>query len=261
MDTSTLKSHISRRLKSLRDAHFDRSGSKMAKAIGKSQSSVNRVLNQQPKGIDPYLEVAQSVATVLDVPVKEITQAESAPPTASQQVEMAQILSVQNVTVGGENAPAEEWKTEKIPIPKEALGKLVTGDVPPDVGVVEVKGQGMYPEIQCGDWLLFSFIDHIADGGTYLIQLDDAVLVRLIQRMAGRRLRIHSLNSRFSDDMIRKSEQGNWVTDDDGQHRVHFDVVGRFLGVLQPKDLFRASQRVHDLVEAYTAMKQNGELE
>lgn len=261
MDTSTLKSHISRRLKSLRDTHFGRSGSKMAEAIGKSQSSVNRVLNKRPKGIDPYLEVAQSVANVLDMEVGEITEAKQAPPVSSQNVEMAQILSVQNATVGGKNAPVSEWETQRIPIPKEALGKLVPGDVPPDVGVVEVKGQGMYPEIQCGDWLLFSFVDQVADGGTYLIQLDDAVLVRVIQRMAGRRLRIHSLNSRFSDDMIRRSEQKNWVTDDEGQHRVHFDVVGRFLGVLQPKDLFRASQRVHDLVEAYTAMKQNGELE
>ena len=260
MDTSTLKSHISSRLKTLRDRHYDRSGSQMAEAVDKSQSSVNRVLNERPKGIDPYLTLAARVADDLGMDVEEITEPGDASSQESSEPDMSRILMYDEVKAGAGNGkkPLAEWSYEEVGLPRHILRKLTgSSTIPKKVGVVEVQGESMYPEIQNGDLVMFTPADTIADGGTYLIRMDDALLVKVLQRKPGHRIRIHSLNSEFSDDVIRQTDTGRWVTDDEQEHHVSFDVVGSFLNVIQQKDLYRSSQRVHDLMRAYRSLDEN----
>jgi len=167
-----------------------------------------------------------------------------------------------DVTVGAGNGkrPMNEWDFTELRIPTKILKSMVGREnVPKEVGITKVKGESMYPEVQSGDYVMWTATESVCDGGTYLIRLDGGLLLKVLQRKAGKRLRIHSINSSFSDDFIRQTESGVWVTDDEQEHMVDFEVVGRFLNVIQPKDLFRSTQRLHDVMSAYDKIE-NGDV-
>lgn len=154
--------------------------------------------------------------------------------------------------------PINEWKFTTFDLPLEILRSLVgTRPIPDEIGIVQIEGESMYPEVQSGDWVMFTPTDVIADGSAYLVRLEDALLLKVLQRKPGRRLRIHSLNASIEDDYIRKTSAGEWVTDDHRELVSDFEVIGKFLNVIQPKDLYAASQRVHDILGAYQTLTQN----
>jgi phage repressor protein C with HTH and peptisase S24 domain len=101
----------------------------------------------------------------------------------------------------------------------------------PDILVERVEGDEMYPEIQSGDLVQISPCDRIrGGGGTYLVEIDGVPMLQQVQRKPGRRLRLHSRHSAFSDVVIRKTDDG-WVTEEG--HETEFQVIGRYVGAVQ----------------------------
>lgn len=259
-DTESLRKIIATRLSRVCDDLYGGVATRMAEDLGESQSKISRLLAGKQKKIDAYLEVASKLAERHSgISIEQLTRP-SAPATTTDKKEMR---VYEDVEAGAGNGlkPMNEWKWHPVLIPEEIMRSLVgqTSPIPDEIGILRVQGESMYPEIKSGDWIMFTPASNIADGATYLVRLDGALLVKVIQRKAGRRLRIHSLNSKFEDDYIRKCEHGHWVTDDEQERRVEFEVVGRFLNVIQPKDLYAASQRVHDAITAYHTIQSNGE--
>jgi len=248
-DTDGLRTIIKKRLNDIRQRHFG-SDTEMAEVVGVSQSSMSRLLRGELQGIDPYLKAATALAEELEMNLDHLTT-----PQGLNNGQAGHRLKVyEDVEAGAGDGvrPVSEWKSYTIRIPNTVMQSMIGARSTPDeVGIIRVRGESMYPEVQSGDWVMFTPVDDIADGATCIIRLDDALVLKVIQRKAGQRLRIHSLNSAFEDDYIRRTESGQWVTDDENQRLVEFQVIGEFLTAIQPKDLYAAGQRVRDAVAAY----------
>ena len=244
----TLRARIVAQLKDLRDTHYDRSGAKMARSTGVSQSKMNRILNENQAGIDAYVDVAERVAEDLGIDVNTIVPV-SMPPDRQKEKN----IRVYDVEVGAGNGvrPVEEWSYDDAHLPRQILRAVLDGPVPKQLGLVQVRGESMYPEVSSGDYAFWTPTSDVVDGDAYLIRMDDALLLKILQRKPGNRLRIHSLNPAFSDDIIRKTDTGQWVTDEEKEVAVSFDVRGLFLGAIRPTDLYRASQRMQDFSRAH----------
>jgi phage repressor protein C with HTH and peptisase S24 domain len=229
----------------------------MASAVGVSQSKMSRLINEAQDSIDPYLEVASLASSELSIPIEKITKPR--PTQRADDQTQPPLLLYEDVVVGAGNSvrPIEEWEYVHIQIPRRVIRTLIGHDTVPDpLYVNRVRGESMYPEIQGGDYVVWTPEEEVVDGGTYVIRFDEGILLKVLQRKPGQRLRIHSLNPEFTDDVIKKTGRGVWVTDTEEKHRVDFDVHGRFLNVIQPKDLYRSSQRVHDLMTAYKTINE-----
>jgi len=246
-NVETLRARIVSELKELRDSHYNRSGAEMARSTGVSQSKMSRILNENQSGIDAYIDVAERVADNLGVDPGRVIPMPAAKTAEEKSVQ------IYDVEVGAGNGirPVEEWSYDDARLPKEILRAVLDGPVPKQLGLVQVRGESMYPEVSSGDFAFWTPTSEVVDGNAYLIRMDDAVLLKILQRKPGHRLRIHSLNAAFSDDIIRKTDTGQWVTDEEKEVAVSFDVRGLFLGAIRPTDLYRASQRMQDFARAH----------
>lgn len=254
-DTHELRNKIIKQLNHICRDEYGGNASSMAENAQVSQSKMSRLLHGKQEKIDPYLEVAADVADALSMDLSQITSNTPTQTDTSSHV----VRTYEGVFVGTHNTdPMSDWPYDPLTIPPRVAHQLIgTPDPPDQIGLVEVQGESMYPEIQCGDWVLFSPADEVVDGGTFLIRLDGALLLKNLQRKAGNRIRIHCFNSEFEDDVIRRGK-GGWVTDDHNEHSVEFEVVGRFLNTVQKKELFRSSQRVREAVQASRHANGNG---
>jgi len=229
----TLRARIVAQLEDLRDTHYDRSGAKMARSAGVSQSKINRILNENQTGIDAYVEVAERVAEDQGIDVNTIVP--FSVPSARHEEKNIRVYDVE-VGAGNGIRPVEEWSYDDVHLPEQILRAVLDGPVPKKLGLVQVKGQSMYPEVSSGDYAFWTPTNDVVDGDAYLIRMDNAILLKVLQRKPGNRLRIHSLNPAFSDDIIRKTDTGQWVTDGEKEVVVSFDVRGLFLGAIRPTD-------------------------
>lgn len=252
-DTTELRNKIIKQLNRICREEYGGNASRMAEDAQVSQSKMSRLLHGKGQKIDPYLGVAADIANAQSIDLSQITTPK---PTSE---DTHSVHAFRSVKVGARDTrPMEDWPYENVNIPTRIGRQLVGQEPPDDVGLVQVKGESMYPEIQNGDWVLFTPCNELVDGGTFLIRLDGALLLKNLQRKAGNRVRIHSFNESFDDDFIRQVGSGEWVTDDRHEHPVAFEVVGRFLNVIQPKELFRSSQRVKEAIKAHASMTTNG---
>jgi phage repressor protein C with HTH and peptisase S24 domain len=243
----TLRARIVSELKELRDSHYNGFGAEMARSTGVSQSKINRILNANQSGIDAYIDVAKRVSEDLEVNINGLIPM----PTSRRTEEKS--VQIYDVEVGAGNGirPVEEWSHDDAHLPRQILRAVLDGPVPEELGLVQVKGESMYPEVSSGDYAFWTPTSDVVDGDAYLIRMDDAILLKILQRKPGNRLRIHSLNPAFSDDIIRKTDTGQWVTDEEKEVAVGFDVRGLFLGAIRPTDLYRASQQMQDFARAH----------
>lgn len=246
-NTVELRNEIIKQLNRICRKQYEGNASQMAEDAQVSQSKMSRLLHGKGEKIDPYLEVAADIADAQSMDLSSLTSPQHEPSEGEET-----LRAFRDVRVGAKHVkPMHDWTYEDVTVPAHIARQLVgQQDVPEQVGLIQVRGQSMYPEIQCGDWVLITPCEKIVDGGTFLIRLDGALLLKNLQRKAGNRIRIHCFNEEFEDDIIRKAESG-WVTDDHRSHRVEFEVVGRFLNVVQKKELFRSSQRVKEAITAY----------
>jgi hypothetical protein len=248
-DTDALQSHLQNKLPEICQTEFGGTAVRMAEALDISQSKMSRVLRGKPQQIDVYLDVAAQVAEYLSVPLKEITD-----PGADAEKDATKPVDVYSVAAGAGEAkrPVREWGFTRLHVPTRFLEAMCgKRRVPEEVGVIEASGKSMYPEIENGDLVVWTPCDTIPDGGIYVIRLEGALLVKIVQKMPGWRYRIGSLNSEFEDKLIWRQDDGCWRTSyDDKEIAVDFDVIGEYITAVQRRDLFAVSQRIHEAVSA-----------
>jgi len=246
-DTNALRSHLKKSLSEVCQKEFEGTALRMAEALDISQSKMSRVLRGKPQKIDVYLDVAAQTAEHLDIPLEQLTS-----PTDDSDGTMP--VRVYSVTAGAGDAkrPVSEWDFTQLHVPTRFLEAMCGKKrVPKEVGVIEASGESMYPEIESGDLVVWTPCDTIPDGGIYVIRLEGALMVKVVQKMPGRRYRIGSLNSEFEDKRIWQQDDGCWRTSyDDKEVAVDFDVIGEYLTAVQRRDLFSVSQRIHEAVSA-----------
>lgn len=250
-DTNELRNNIIKQLNRICHEKYRGNASEMAEDAQVSQSKMSRLLHGKQEKIDPYLGVAADIADAQSI---ELSQVTTPAPARSQRADMQAVHAYCDVEIGARDTRAmTDWTFEDVNVPTRIARQLVGQKPPDEVGLVQVRGESMYPEIQDGDWVLFTPTERLVDGGTFLIRMDGALLLKNLQRKAGNRVRIHCFNEDFEDDIIRK-DSGGWVTDDHRSHAVEFEVVGKFLNVIQEKELYRSSQRVKEALKAHTHM-------
>jgi phage repressor protein C with HTH and peptisase S24 domain len=147
--------------------------------------------------------------------------------------------------------PLGEIASTDVDIPSFVLRRILDRTTLPDsLGAIVVRGDSMEPEVKHGDIVFFERCDQIEDAGRYIIRLDGGISLKKVQRRGGHVYRIIPANPDYDHEDIQ--QQGDtWVSLDSGAS-VDFDVVGRFLGVLQPVDLDAPMRML------YAIIKKNG---
>jgi len=82
MDTNSMRSLIVRNLNDICLKEYGGTKSRMAEALGVSQSKMSRILNEDQDGIDAYLDVASRVSSEHSIPLEQLTQPKPATPEA-----------------------------------------------------------------------------------------------------------------------------------------------------------------------------------
>lgn len=269
MESQRWRSVLSEALQKLVDDEFDGSGSAMARTVSADQTSISRYLREEIKSLEPYERVVNelreqgyAIDAYIDAvqrgdadDVQAVNSDSGARSGGDHPSRTIRLYTEVVAGAGTGRAALDEWAHVDVAFPDAFLRTVISSPIPEDIRVIRADGESMYPEIRDGDWVLFTPCDRVVDGSVYLIRMDDEVLIKIIQRKAGRRLRIHSLNPTFTDDIIQKTDADGWMTKD-GRH-VDFGVIGRYLHVIRPRDLFAASQRVADAARVAREMQQS----
>ena len=144
--------------------------------------------------------------------------------------------------------PLDEIASTEVNIPAFVLRRILDRTALPDaLGAIVVRGDSMEPEVKHGDIVFFEQCDQIEDAGRYIIRLDGGISLKKVQRRGGHVYRIIPANPDYDHEDIQ--QQGDtWVSLDSGAS-VDFDVVGRFLGVLQPVDLDAPIRMLYSIIQ------------
>jgi phage repressor protein C with HTH and peptisase S24 domain len=238
MTDDELKSLIARRLRVVAAEEYGGNQTQMARDIGLGQSKVSRVLREELKSADPYLDVAHAVAATLDYSVEQITDPDSGDPGLLPSVrETGQIRmapSVLGSSAGKTNM--DDWNFGSFALDNRLLEMANRGKVaaPDEVFVMKVNGEAMYPYLPPGSFVVWTEQDDISDGAVHLLSFDGRIVAREASLLPGRRLHLHAFKESVPDQTIRKTRSGSWVTSStDQEYPVEFSVLGMMVGRLQ----------------------------
>lgn len=79
---------------------------------------------------------------------------------------------------------------------------------PEDLALVHVEGESMEPTLRPGDLILVNRKDRLVRDGVYLVRIDDAVLVKRLQRLPGGRLEVVSDNPAYKPFTVSLADEG-----------------------------------------------------
>jgi len=145
MDTDSLRTLLVKRLNDMRREHFDQNASRMADAVGISQSKMSRLLSGKQSSIDPYLEAASKLSSTLDIPLEKLT---ALSPRGESEDE--KLVRMYDVVVGAGDGvrPIEEWSYVDMRVPRSIVRALIGHDsVPDQIGLTS-------PPAEAGGFLL-----------------------------------------------------------------------------------------------------------
>jgi len=82
---------------------------------------------------------------------------------------------------------------------------------PEDLALVHVDGESMEPTLRPGDLILVHRKDQLVRDGIYLVRIDDALLVKRLQRLPGGKLQVISDNPAYKPFEVDLADEGKGI--------------------------------------------------